>query len=193
MAYFSGVNNVKRVPSLSGTSLARWVSLRSVTIIILILVACTALEFLVFWRPMYRHFRSLQTEKNHWQNVLQAMSVNKYESPKTISIPTMDQLPDIVDQCRSIFGKESVDVFAFNVERFGERQDAGKGPNLDYGLVRFRLRGQWEGIIRSLKVLEEMQGFSVQVQEVVLEAEGGETLLQIDFCTGMERNIPSNP
>lgn len=180
-------------------SLTRRISLSSLKRTVLILSACMVLGFLLFWRPTYLHLRSLQKEKLYWQNVLQAESVNQAkpfnnEGTKQLSsIPTMDQLPDMIDQCRSSFGKEGVNVYAFNVERFGEIHEAGKGLNLDYGLVRLRLHGSWEGIITSLKELEEMQEFSIHVQEVVLKAEGGETLLWLDFCTDMERNIPSNP
>ena len=75
----------------------------------------------------------------------------------------------------------------------GLTTEEAKELGLDYGLIRLRLRGPWEGIITSLKVLEEMQEFSIHVQEVGLKAEGGDTLLRIDFCTDMERNIPLHP
>ena len=73
-------------------------------------------------------------------------------------------------------------------------QESGeKGLNLDYSLVRLRLHGQWEGILISLKKLEEIEELSIHVQEVDLSSEGGETLLRFDFSKDMERNIPSPP
>lgn len=180
MAYFLGEDK------------ARQISLSSLKIIVFTLVVCIVLEFLFLWRPIYLHWCSLQSEKIHWLNVLQT-GVKTNGDPNLSNIPSMDQLPDMIDQCRSVFRKQGVDVYACNVERFGEPQEAGKGLNLDYGLVRLRLRGPWEGIIASFKVLEEMQELSIHVQEAVLKAEGGETVLRIDFCANMEQNIPPNP
>ncbi|HUX47122.1 MAG TPA: hypothetical protein VMV58_03840, partial [Desulfosporosinus sp.] len=89
-----------------------------------------------------------------------------------------------IEQCRAAFVKEGVDVVSLNVERFGERRVTGNGTSLDYGLVRLHLRGNWERIVTSLKTLEETREGNIHLQEVVLDAEGGETLLQIYFCTG---------
>jgi len=97
------------------------------------------------------------------------------------AMPTMDQLPDSIEQCRRVFVKEGVDVVSLNVERFGERRDTGNVKKLDYSLVRFHLSGTWKGIVTALKDLEEQPAISIHVQEVILEADGGETLLQIYF------------
>lgn len=183
MAYFLGEEKVK----------ARQISLRSLKRIVFVLIVGIVLESLLLWRPIYLHLYSLQKEKIYWQNLLQAGSVKTKEGAKAgtaLPIPTMDQLPDMIDQCCIPFRKEGVDIYAFNVERFGELRETGKGLNLDYGLVRLRFRGPWEGVFTSLKVLEEMQELSIHVQEVDLKPEGGETLLRIDFCTGMEQHSP---
>jgi len=159
-------------------------SLRSVKGISLVLLLCIALGFLLLWQPTYLRFRSLQKEKTYWQHVLSTGATNTKTDSKAASVPTMDQLPDIIEQCRGALLKEGVDVVSLNVERFGERRETGNGANLDYGLVRLHLRGSWAGIVTSLKALEETHEGNIHLQEVVLDAEGGETLLQIYFRTG---------
>ncbi|SPF33042.1 conserved hypothetical protein [Candidatus Desulfosporosinus infrequens] len=165
-------------------------SLRSVKGISVGFLVSTILGFLLFWQPAYFQLRALHKRKIYWQNILRSEVMNIKTDPKVATIPTMDQLPDLIDQCRSLFVKEGVDVVAFDVERFGERLETGKGGSLDYSLVRLHLRGNWEGIVHSLKALEETQVGNIYLQEVVLDAEGGETLLQIYFRTGEERDIP---
>ena len=187
MAYSPSEIKVKHT-ILSQVFPFRRLSLRSVKRIVVMILACTVLAFLVLWRPMYLQLRSLQKEKIYWQNVKTgsvAGSVNYMGATKVSTIPTMDQFPDMMDQCRGAFVEEGVAVYALNVERFGERREGGNGGSLDYGLVRLRLHGPWEGIVRALKVVEEMKEFSIHVQEVRLEAEGGEVLLQMYFCTGL--------
>lgn len=101
--------------------------------------------------------------------------------PKTKSvIPTANRLPDLIEKCRSIFTEKSVTVDTLEVESFGGGEE-GKGLNIDYCLVRFHLFGTWEGIVASLQDLENKQGGGVQVQEAVLDPEGGEVHLQIFF------------
>lgn len=176
MAYSSSETNVKQLVGPSSIPLFQRLSLRSVKGIAVVFLLCVVLGFLLLWQPAYLHLRSLEKERTYWQQVLRT-GVPNFKT----TIPTADQLPDIIEQCRSVFVNESVDVFTLNVERFGERRESGNGANLDYGLVRVRLRGKWEGIITSLKALEEKQEVSIRVQEVVLDAEGGEVLLQIYF------------
>lgn len=177
MAYSSSETNVKRLMEPSLISLFRRLSLRSIKGIAVGFLLGTVLGFLLLWQPAYFHLRSLEKERTYWQQVLRT-GVPNFKT----TIPTMDQLPDIIEQCRSAFVKGSVDVVTLNVERFGERRESGNGENLDYSLVRVRLRGKWEGIITSLKVLEEKQEVSIRVQEAVLDADGGEVLLQVYFC-----------
>lgn len=183
MAYFSSKIRFKPFVDQFSTSfvisLFRRISLRSVKGISVAFLSCTIMAFMVLWQPTYINLRSLQKEKIHWQNVLSAGVTNT----KT-TIPTMDQLPDMIERCRGAFKKEGVDVVSLNVERFGERRETGIGACLDYGLVRFHLRGNWGGIVTSLKALEDTQESSIHIQEVALNTEGGEALLQIYFCTG---------
>lgn len=184
MAYSSSEINLKRLLVPSVIPLFQRLSLRRVKGISVFFLLCTVLGFLLFWQPAYFQLRSLQKEKTYWQDVLKTGVTNTQEDTKATTIPTMDQLPDIIEQCRAAFVKEGVDVVSLNVERFGERRETGNGANLDYSLVRLHLRGNWEGIVTSLKALEETEEGNIHLQEVVLDAEGGETLLQIYFCTG---------
>jgi hypothetical protein len=192
MAYFSSVtkSNPSRVTKSnfwlvpSSISLFQRLSLRSVKGIAVGLLLSSCLGFLLLWQPAYYQLCSLQKEKIYWQQVLRTGVTNTKTDSKAAAMPTIDQLPDIIEQCRGAFVKEGVDVVSFNVERFGERRESGKGASLDYGLVRLHLRGNWEGIVTSLKALEETQEGNIHLQEVVLDTEGGEALLQIYFCTG---------
>jgi hypothetical protein len=184
MAYFFSVTKSSPLLAPSSIPLFQRLSLRSVKGIAVGFLLSTSLEFLLLWQPAYYQLRSLQNEKTHWQHVLRTGVTNTKTDTKTATIPTMDQLPDIIEQCRGAFVKEGVDVVALNVERFGERRETGNGASLDYGLVRLHLRGNWEGIVTSLKALEETQEGNIHLQEVVLDAEGGEALLQIYFSMG---------
>jgi len=179
MAFFLSDIKVKPISESSAPPLWRRLSLRSLKSIIIGLLACNIVVFLMLCQPEYLRQRSLQEDKMHWEEVLRT----GVSHPKTL-IPTMDQLPDMIEQCRSAFVYQGVDVVSLNVERFGERREAGKGASIDYALVRLRLLGQWQGSVTSLQELEEMQGVSIHIQEVVLSEEGGEALLQIYFCTG---------
>jgi len=160
-------------------SLWQRLSLRSLKVVIVGVLACIVVGFLTLWQPSYLRLSSLQEDKTHWQEILR----RGVKTTNTV-IPTMDQLPDMIELCRNAFVDVGVDVVSLNVERFGERREAGKGARIDYALVRLRLLGQWEGIVTSLEALEKMQRVSIHAQEVVLTEEGGEALLQIYFCTG---------
>ena len=185
MAYSTSEINLQRLVEPSSISLFQQrLSLRRVKGIFVGFLLCTVLGFLLLWQPTYLHLRTLQKDKTYWQQVLRAGVTNTKTNTKADTIPTMDQLPDIIEECRGAFVKEGVDVVSLNVERFGERRETGNGARLDYGLVRLHLRGNWEGIVTSLQALEETQEGNIHLQEVVLDAEGGEALLQIHFCTG---------
>ncbi|HUX46978.1 MAG TPA: hypothetical protein VMV58_03115, partial [Desulfosporosinus sp.] len=147
MAYFSSVTKSNPLIAPSSIPLFQRLSLRSVKGIVVGFLLFTSLAFLLLWQPAYLQLRSLQNEKTHWQQVLRAGITNTKTGTKAATIPTMDQLPDIIEQCRGAFVKEGVDVVALNVERFGERRETGNGASLDYGLVRLHLRGNWEGIV----------------------------------------------
>lgn len=157
----------------------RGLSLRSVKLIIAGIIGCYLGFFLLLWQPAYGEFRSLKEEKIYWQQVIR-MGLKS----SATTIPSMDQLPNLIDQCCGVFSKEGVDVASFNVERFGERSSIGKTTSIDYALVRLRLAGQWQGILNSLKELEDAQELRIQVREVMLAEEGGSALLQIYFKTG---------
>lgn len=171
---------LKLPPTLSIHLLWQNISLRTLRLINLGIIICMAAGFLCFWQPAYLRLGSLQQDKTHWQDLL---SQGMTESDTVI--PAMDQLPEMIELCRKAFEHVGVDVVSFNVERFGERREAGKGARLDYALVRMRLAGQWEGIVRSVETLEKLPEAGIQAQEVVLAEEGGEVLLQIYFGTGM--------
>jgi hypothetical protein len=190
MDYYSNFSNVTKSNPWQGSSPLphfQRLSLRSIKGITGVFLLITSLGFLLLWQPAYNKLRSLQEEKTYWQHVLKADVTNSTTDTQAATIPiipTMDQLPDIIEQCSGAFVREGVDVVSLNVERFGEQRETGDGARVDYGLVRLNLRGNWTGIVTSLKALEETQEGNIHLQEVVLAAEGGEALLKIYFCTG---------
>jgi len=186
MAYFSSVTKAKPKPLVESAAppLLQRLTVRSVQGITALFLLGTICGFLLLWQPAYLQWRSLQREENHWQEVLKTGLTNSKTDNKTVAIPTMDQLPDIIEQCRGVFVNAGVVVAALNVERFGEQPKTVNGASLDYGLVRLHLSGQWVGIVTSIKALEETQEGNIHLQEVTLDALGGEALLQIYFSMG---------
>ncbi|HZK53199.1 MAG TPA: hypothetical protein VFC84_03215 [Desulfosporosinus sp.] len=188
MAYLASGTKSKHLLDSSVIPLLQRLSLGSVKGISVFLLLGIVGGFLVFWQPAYLQFRSLETEQTRWQEVLRAGTADTNMNTKlqttSLAIPTMDQLPDIIDQCRGAFVKEGVVVASLNVERFGEQRESVKGLGLDYGLVRLQLKGPWEGIVTSLKALEETPVGNIHLQEVVLNTQGGEALLKIYFSMG---------
>ncbi|MCB8816521.1 hypothetical protein [Desulfosporosinus shakirovi] len=170
---------IKYPPTLSIYPFWQRLSLGTLKVILAGVLICIAGAFLALWQPAYVRVGTLQEEKAHWQDVRR----KGITQPNTI-IPTMDQLPHMIELCRNAFADAGVDVVSLNVERFGERREAGKGARIDYALVNLRLLGQWPGIVTSLAALEKMQGISIHVQEAVLSEAGGEAILQIYYCTG---------
>lgn len=149
------------------------------------LMACIILAFLVLWQPAYTKFQSIQKQKDDWLFIMATEGINLKSNHNLYSIPSMNQLPDMIEKCCKTFVKEGIDVVNFNVERFGERNETeNKMASLDYALVRLHLQGQWNNIVTSLKGLEEAQEFSIHVQEVKLASEGGDVLLRIYFYSG---------
>lgn len=184
MALSSREIKVKSIVDLFGIALLPQLSLRSLKAIVVGLLACLILAFMVLWQPAYIKIQSLHKEKGVLLVQMNSAFIDGNSNVNLSLIPTMDQLPDMIESCRSTFVKEGVNVIAFNVERFGAKQETGKETSIDYALVRMRLHGQWSGIVSSLKALEEAQAVSIHVQEVVLDSTGGEVLLQIYFRSG---------
>ncbi len=148
------------------------------------LMVCISLAFLVLWQPAYTEFQSIQKQKDDWLFIMTAEGTNLKSNHNLYAIPSMDLLPDMIEKCHNTFVKEGIDVVSFNVERFGERNETENKRTLDYALVRLRLQGQWNDIVTSLKGIEEVQEFSIHVQEVILASEGGDVLLRIYFYSG---------
>lgn len=151
-----------------------------------LLALCIVGGFILFWQPAYAQLRSLQKEKTYWQQALKAGETPSQAEATVEAIPTLDRLPDLIEQCRGVFAKESVEVVSVNVERFGEQFKAGEGEglSLNYGLVRFRFQGAWEDIVSALQTLEENREAVYHCQEVVLNARAGEALFKIYFRGG---------
>ena len=176
MAYFSRERNcllrmIPIIPRLSQLSLSKAKGSAG------FLALAILLGFSLLWLPSYLQLRDLQKEESSSELLLKTNVVNN-----ALKIPTMDQLLDKVEQCRSIFDDAGVEVVALNIERFG-KGDGDKdsdGVVIDYAFVRLRLRGNRETIISAFKRLEETQE-GIRIQEVILGSDGGEVLLRFYF------------
>ncbi|KGK86368.1 hypothetical protein DP73_16880 [Desulfosporosinus sp. HMP52] len=157
----------------------RCLSLRSLKIIIFSIFLGNVGVYFTLCKPAYFKLMALKEETNYWQDVLER-DVTLNQS----IISTMDQLPDMIELCRHTFVGNGVYVASLNVERFGERREAGTGVALDYALLRLRFVGQQEQITSSLEALEDHKEISVHIQEVLLTEGKGEALLKIYFSTG---------
>jgi len=184
MAYFSGVTKFNALVEPSAIPFLQRLSLRSVKAIIAVFLLGTVCGFLMLGDRLTSSFGRYRGQETRWQDVLRTGITSTKTNIKTVAIPSMDQLPDIIEQCRGAFVKEGVAVLALNVERFGEQPKTADGASLDYGLVRLHLRGNWAGIVTSLKGLEATHDGNVHLQEVILNTQGGEALLRIYFSMG---------
>lgn len=132
--------------------------------------------------PVFRGLELLQDEKRVWTEVF--LHAPK-EEPLEIA-PRVEELPTMIDQCVRIFEKEDAEIRSFNLERFGE--GAGNQPSyVNFALVRFSLKGTWEGIRSGLGKIESLPNESIRVQEAQLSSGGGEILLKIYY------QEPDNP
>lgn len=113
---------------------------------------------------------SQRQEISNWQE-----KINRQES-FSMTIPQLNDLPNIIEQCRAQFQTRGVNVGAFNVERFhGEKSGSG----LDYVLLRLHLQGEAKKIQTGLEQIEKMENQAIHVREVILKPDEGEVLLAI--------------
>ena len=152
--------------------------------ITLAVFACVLVFFLLF-RPTLRAIHFGQTEKYKWQKIV----VNPTVSGEPV-LPRMENLPDIIENCRSTFARHNIEVTALNMESLSGEGNKNPGP-LAYALFRFHLRGEWQRIYSALGELEIMRNYTIHVQEVALDGQGGECQLQIYFQT-QTKHIPQS-
>lgn len=152
--------------------------------ICVVLLLCSLFGYIFIWRPAYLQVQSCEKTKSYWNQVLNVELKNDPMQNVIDALPMMDQLPDIINQCRGVFVTSGLDVVGLNVEQFGEPRGKSQEVSIDYSLARIRLSGKPELIIAVIKELEDNQEFSIYAQEVVLDHEGGEVLLQIYFMSG---------
>lgn len=133
--------------------------------------------------PDKQRSAELEQEKAYWAQVLAGQSPDMYEAlspvePQIGEIPTIEQIPYLIDRCSNLLVAAGVEVTSFNVERFAEKET--DGSPLDYALLRIYLIGSWPEIEAGLKKLET-SNLAVRVEELHLDANGGDALLKIYF------------
>lgn len=134
--------------------------------------------------PLFRKLELLQEEKGVWSEVV-------LHAPKEEQLeigPIVEELPTMIDQCVRSFEKENAGIRSFNLERFGEA--GSQASYVNFALIRFTLKGTWEGIQSGLKRIESLPNEAIRVQEAQLSSGGGEILLKIYF---REPDNPSKP
>lgn len=145
--------------------------------------------FFMLIRPLQHHINSLEKEKAHWREIL----TFPRERGHLFDIPTMEKLPNSIEECRSYFLEKGVEVKAFNVERFasangkeitndyGGANGSAVNAKFDYALVRMHWQGPWESIEKGLAKMEEAPDLGISVQEVLLDKDGGQGVFRIYF------------
>lgn len=135
--------------------------------------------------PLFRDLELLQEEEGVWTKVvLQAPKEEQQEIG-----PSVEELPTLIEQCARIFEEEDAEIRSFDLERFGE--GVGSQPTyVNFALIRFTLKGTWEGLQSSLEKIESLPKEAIRVQEAQLSSGGGEILLKIYF---REPDNPLNP
>lgn len=163
--------------------------------------------------PLYQEENRLQAEKAAWQAVQpDHFDPSELSSSSLIAgIPSLEQLPALMEACQAVFHEEGIEVSSLNVERIASDtggsvaqggpsalggttmqggtsaqsgtavQGGTPGVLLNFALVRLHWKGTWAGIERGLVSLENNEKFRVRVQEVSLKQGGGEGTLEIYF------------
>lgn len=131
--------------------------------------------------PVKGKTQALKTEKEFWQGQVTQQSS---KTQNTI-LPTLLDLPSILEECQSVFEEERIHVVSVNLDRLegaGENLTSADHPGgLSYALFHFKLWGSWSGIEASFHRLENISDQAIQIQEVQLNAEGGDSILKIYF------------
>lgn len=132
--------------------------------------------------------RQLSQEKQYWQVQMdQIPSKNK-----EVNLPSLLDLPPLIEACQNEFKEQAVQVASANLDRFGEetKTSTDQGSGLSYALFHFKLKGSWSGIEAALKRIENIPDRTIQVQEVRLNSDSGDVVLKIYFY---EPDKPSQP
>lgn len=73
----------------------------------------TSIGLMLFF-PLYREASRLEAEKEAWQ----AVAVQPHTAQALVQeIPGLEQLPAVIEACRSVFQEEGIEVSSLNVER----------------------------------------------------------------------------
>ncbi|KLU58577.1 hypothetical protein CEB3_c45930 [Peptococcaceae bacterium CEB3] len=148
-----------------------------------IFLLCAFFSYIFCLRPSWSRLNRLGVEKEHWLAVLSQFSGGETGTGIGTKVPTLAELPGLVESCRRAFLTAGVHVESLSVERFGETAASTpqKVDHLDYALLRLQWTGSWPAIEQALSGLERDQSLGIGVREVHLRQGGGEGLLQVYF------------
>lgn len=135
---------------------------------------------MTYW-PIHDKNQKLNVEKKYW---LAQVERQRPEVQKTSFPPLMD-LPTTIEQCERFFQEENVQVLSVNLDRImtvnKDPISPGQPTGLSYALFHFKLAGSWSGIETAFQRLENISNQVIQIQEVRLNPEGGDSVLKIYF------------
>lgn len=145
------------------------------------IVAGAILIMALTYYPIYDKSQELEVEKKYWQTQVEL------ERPEVqqAMFPTLTGLPTTIEECQRLFQEENVQVLSANLDRIESENKApisiDQPSVLSYALFHFKLRGSWSAIETVFHRLENAPDQVIQIQEVRLNPEGGDSVLKIYF------------
>lgn len=147
----------------------------------LVIIGVVILLMGMTYLPVQGKIRELRVEKEFWQGQVKQQP-SKVQS---VRLPTLLDLPSILEKCQSLFEEEQVRVVSVNLDRLeavsGNPTGTDQPVSLSYALFHFKLLGSWSGIEASFQQLENIPDQAIEIQEVRLNPEGGDSILKIYF------------
>lgn len=144
---------------------------------------------MTYW-PIHSRNQELNVEKQYWQAQVE---LQRPEVQKPL-FPTLMDLPMIIEECQSVFQEENVQALAVNLDRIEtESKDpmrTDQPTGLSYALFHFKLGGSWSGIEAAFQRFENISDQVIQIQEVRLNPEGGDSVLKIYFYEPDKPDLP---
>ncbi|AHF08628.1 hypothetical protein [Desulfitobacterium metallireducens] len=144
----------------------------------------------LIYYPIHDKNQELNVERKYWQAQVELQRPEIQQ----VMFPTLMDLPTTIEECQRFFKEENVQVLSVNLDRIeNESKDSissDQPRRLSYALFHFKLAGSWSGIETAFQHLENNSDQAIQIQEVRLNPEGGESVLKVYFY---EPDKPDSP
>ncbi|MDR3289326.1 MAG: hypothetical protein LBT22_07860 [Peptococcaceae bacterium] len=136
-----------------------------------IIVSCLSFGWLFYCER--NEAQAQRYEAAYWQDQAELLKEGRTEA---IGIPSLKDLPAIIEVCCVKFQEQGVQVRTFNIESFSTREAE---TGLDYALLRLQLWSEPPLVQRVLQEIEEKNDLAIHIQEVISRPEESEVLLRI--------------